>query len=229
MLNLTAPFPDDLHEALPGSAAVLNHRITVDADRWAKELTARELPVPSLFASATGRFRISRADVFSLGAVQPSKEGALELLLASMAWGLGLTASRMHARLDGIQQDPEGAAERLAEAWLCVRANRSQEEAYSILTTPRGAGRIRMLGPAFATKFLYFAQGPEATPRHLILDKVIAGKLRPFAWPDSPPDSWWPGTYANYCMLMSRWAVDAAIQAGHPVRADEIEYSLFRS
>jgi hypothetical protein len=69
-----------------------------------------------------------------------------------------------------------------------VRASTDPKNAYRILTTERGAGRISMLGPAFATKFLYFAQGPEAHPHLLILDKVVATKLRLFAWPNSPTE-----------------------------------------
>jgi hypothetical protein len=229
MIDPTAPLPDVLYRALPGAQAVMNHRTTSDADRWKKLLADRGLSIPPTFAVNSGRFRISRAEVFTLGAGQPSPEAALPLLLVSMAWGLGLRAPRLKARLDAIERDPYGTAERLTEAWEPVRASADPKYAYRILTTERGAGRISMLGPAFATKFLYFAQGPEAHPNLLILDKVVATKLRPFAWPHSPTEGWWPETFASYCTLMDNWAREATDRAEHDVRPDEIEYTLFGS
>ena len=66
---------------------------------------------------------------------------------------------RLHARLDAVAKDPSGTAELLTEAWLAVRDGGDTEKSYSILTDGRGRGRIRFLGPAFATKFLYFLKG----------------------------------------------------------------------
>lgn len=228
MINTSATLPDEIFAALPGLEALLSHTIAVDADRWNRELATRHMPVPEQFAALSGRIFISRAKLLAIGAADPTAETAMDLLLVTLAWGLGLKGSRMRARLDALAEAPKHSAERLLAAWTCVREENSADEAYKILTTDRGRGRIPWLGPAFSTKFLYFAQGSQHRPHHLILDDVVATNLRPFAWPGSPSTGWWPGTYANYCTLMGNWANQASDKAGREVRADEIELTVFR-
>jgi len=65
-------------------------------------------------------------------------------------------------------------------------------------------GRIYGNGLAFATKFLYFAHGSKTSPRCVILDEVVAGKLRDLGvWPKAATAAWFPSTYASYCELMT--------------------------
>ncbi|MGP5071076.1 8-oxoguanine DNA glycosylase OGG fold protein [Arthrobacter rhombi] len=226
MINPHAALPEEIFATLPGREAVLNHTVSVDTDRWNREIAARQMAIPEYFVGRTGRMNISRTDLLALGAADPTAEKAMELLIGALAWGLGLRASRLTARLDALAGSKD-AAERLLAAWICVREEQPADEAYKILTTERGTARIPWLGPAFSTKFLYFAQGLNQKPRHLILDKVIATKLRPFAWPDSPTTAWWPSTYAKYCTLMGNWALQASDRTGREVSPDEIELTVF--
>lgn len=227
MINPHAALPDEIFAALAGREAVLNHTVIVDTDRWNRELDARQMAIPEYFVGRTGQMDISRTDLLALGAADPTAAKAMELLIGALAWGLGLRAPRLTARLDALAGSKD-AAERLLAAWICVREEKPADEAYKILTMDRGKGRIPWLGPAFSTKFLYFAQGLNQQPRHLILDKVAAINLRPFAWPDSPTTAWWPSTYAKYCTLMGNWAHQASDRAGREVRPDEIELTVFR-
>ena len=172
---------------------------------------------------------ISRAEVFDRGDREATVENAFQLLYYSLAWGLGTRAPRLHARLDALSADQDRTGELLVKAWETVKTGAPVVEAYSVLTTDRGAGRIRQLGPAFATKFLYFAQGAAAEPRFLILDAVVAGNLSE-AWPGAAAGGWYPETYGRYCDLMAGWARQAAtrMNQSRQVRADEIELALFR-
>ena len=112
---------------------------------------------------------------------------------------------------------------------MSLRDGNDPKTSYEILTTPKGAGRIKWLGPAFSTKFLYFAQGQAVSPTHLILDKVVATNLHATAWPDAPTSAWWPVTYGSFCALMQAWAAEASNRAGRVVSPDEIEYTVFKS
>ena len=113
------------------------------------------------------------------------------------------------------------------DAWTAVREGRSPQSCYEVLLTDRGRGRIRWLGPAFATKYLYFATGLHRPPACVILDAVVARNLRSLtAWPASPTYGWWPATYGRYCHLVTRWARDAS-SPEHPVWSDQIEKALF--
>lgn len=231
MINLESPVPRAILEDLSGPRAVMNHVVNVNSDRWQKVLSDRGLPVPEDKLASGGRIMISRAEVFKLGQQVPSRAASFQLLYHALAWGLGLPASWLHLRLDGLAEDPDRAAAKLEEAWLATHAGRSPSEVYTILTTERGSGRIKQFGPAFATKFMYFAQGPTVMPNLLILDSVVAGKLRGEIWPDARADAWAPSTYEAYCQLLERWAVQATslLGAGTPVRADQIEYTLFKT
>jgi hypothetical protein len=96
--------------------------------------------------------------------------------------------------------------------------------AYALLRPARTA--INGLGPAFFTKFLYFAGGGRRGS--LILDARVAGRLRrSCGWASLVGTTSWPATtYGRYLELLHRWADE--VSAGvRPVDADEIELQLF--
>jgi len=134
----------------------------------------------------------------------------------------------MAGRLDGVARDHRAATDLLVRAWKHVRDGADPQVCYEDLITSRGAGRIHGNGPAFASKFLYFAHGTRTLPRCVILDRIVAGRLRDLGvWPKAGDHGWFPSTYAGYCDLMSRWAADASNRVGNGVAADEVEYALF--
>lgn len=228
LINPDAPLPDDVYRRLPSRAEVLNHEVSADADRWQRELAARGLTAPIGKLHGTGVVQLSRGDLFSIADQEPSSDSAIQLLWYSLAWGLGTRAPRLHARLNGIAEDERKAANLLTEAWGLARNEADAEKAYSVLTTDKGRGRIKWLGPAFSTKFLYFAQGSARAPSYLILDAVVARNLRSTAWPSAPSTAWWPSTYGEYCLLMKNWAEQAELRSGKETSPDQIELAVFK-
>ncbi|BCW86474.1 hypothetical protein NicSoilE8_41470 (plasmid) [Arthrobacter sp. NicSoilE8] len=231
MINLSSPLPELVLNALSSPAVVSEHQVHVNSDRWQKVLGDKGLAAAGGKLGSGGRITISRQELFDLGQQTPSPSQAMQLLYHSLAWGLGLPGSWLHRRLDGLAKDQTNAARILETAWLAIRSGESTQEVYSLLTTQRGAGRIPRLGPAFGTKFLYFAQGTQAEPNHLILDRVVAGRLKHLdVWPDARNDSWGPAVYSAYCQLLNQWAHQATERTGSevPVRADQIEHTLFK-
>lgn len=230
MILENTPLPDDIRMRLPGPQIVTGHEVNVDGARWRSALTERNLPSLAGKLADADRTTVARGEVFALGDQEPTVENAYQLLYYSLAWGLGTRASRLHQRLDGLAQHPVKAGDLLVSAWTTVRQGAPTKDAYSVLTTNRGGGRISWFGPAFSTKFLYFAQGTTAEPRHLILDQVVARNLQQDAWPQAPTAGWWPETYQRYCTLLSQWAAQASAHPdiNRPVRPDEIELTLFR-
>jgi hypothetical protein len=227
MLNPDAPLPDHVYNRLTSRVPVLNQSVKVDATRWQQALHIRRMPMPVGKLASRGQVALTRADVFAVADQDPEPEAAIQLLWHTLAWGLGPRAQRLHARLDAIA-DQDGASKRLVEAWVSVRDGDDPKTSYQILTTDRGASRIRWLGPAFSTKFLYFAQGQAVAPTHLMLDNVVATNLQATAWPDAPTAGWWPITYGSYCALMQGWAAEASGRSGREVSADEIEFTVFK-
>lgn len=228
LINPDASLPEDIYRRLPSRAKVLSHAVSVDTARWKKELSVRGLPGPTGKLNGSGIVPLSRADVFSVADQEPSPESALQLLWYSLAWGLGTRAPRLHARLNGIAEDERKAANLLMEAWGLARNEADAEKGYSVLTTDKGRGRIKWLGPAFSTKFLYFAQGSTKAPSYLILDAVVARNLRATAWPSAPSTAWWPSTYGAYCLLMKNWAEEAQVRSGNETTSDQIELAVFK-
>ena len=229
MINVDAPLPDDLFAALPGEDAVMGHAIAVNCDRWQDALSTRGLPPLQGALAGPGDTKVSRADVLELGGREITPSNAFQLLYYSLAWGLGRRAPRMHQRLNALTAHQDRAEELLVEAWQAVRNGDPAENVYGVLTTNRGGGRIPWFGPAFSTKFLYFAQGQETPPRYLILDQVVASNLSD-VWPGAAKTAWFPETYARYCAVAGSWAEQATerLEGARKVRADEIEFVLFK-
>ncbi|MCC3280720.1 hypothetical protein LJ754_16360 [Arthrobacter sp. zg-Y40] len=229
MINVDAPLPNDLFASLPGANAVMEHRVTVDGLRWQEALNHRGLPPLQGVLAGPDITQVSRGDVFDLGSREATPANAVQLLYYSLAWGLGSRAPRLQRRLDSLAAHLEKATELLVTAWTSVREGSPAFEVYGVLSTNRGAGRIPWLGPAFSTKFIYFAQGAAVPPRYVILDQVVSRNLRD-AWPGAAKAAWYPATYERYCALAGRWAAEATerLDGARKVRADEIELALFR-
>ena len=222
-LDVSFALPQDHRDRIPDRECLLNHSITVDPQRWQRELHKRSLPAAGgQLASSSDTIEVKRADVFKLADEDITDANALQLLYLSLALGLGTRASRLSPRLTVLAKNIDRAPGLLREAWAATRSGQLSKICYEILLTPKGQPRIPWLGAAFATKFLYFASGSDRIPQNLILDAVVARNLRKSAWADSPTSAWWSDTYANYCKLMADWADEAN------AAPDQIEMMLFR-
>jgi hypothetical protein len=221
-------FPDDLVNALgePRSVRVDGHWIPVNPEWWNKELIDRGLPGGPLQVTYDSRHGpgISRGALFELAAATDRSDRDLRLLWHTLAWGGGRRARLMSKRLDGVVANPEGFARALGAAGANART--SPIDAYETLY-PSGRTLIKYLGPAFLTKFLYFAGRGVATHPCAILDRVVAAKLRYFGWEGLRSAGWSAATYEQYCELLACWAREASSRLGRPVTIDEIERGLF--
>ena len=208
----------------------MKHGVDVDAARWRAELSKRGLPTLTGTLGNIDRTSLTRRDVFEVGDRERTPDNAFQLFYYSLAWGLGIKAPRLHHRLDNFATHREEASELLVSAWNAARDSESVKDAFIILTTEDGAGRIPWFGPAFSTKFLYFAQGAAAAPKHLSLDRFVAANLDRDAWPDATTDVWVPEVYEQYCTLLAGWADEASGDSSvdRDVRADEIELAITR-
>ncbi|AXL93030.1 hypothetical protein C4J65_35780 [Streptomyces sp. CB09001] len=217
------------------------HIIRYTPGRWA-QIT----PWPKSLAptSAGGDATVSRAEVASAVADALRREAFREALVATYVWGKGKRGtpggsgpSTLHKTLtfDGLD-----AA--LAAAVTALREH-GAPQAYAALQ-----GQVPGLGPAFFTKFLYFtaiAVPPDRGPRPLILDRVLARRLRQIAaavgresghdvdgsvaawvWSDS---NWTPHRYGVYLFFMHAATGQLATGDSWPSGAapDLLECALF--
>ena len=123
-------------------------------------------------------------------------------------------------RIDSIAGDPSAAALTLRSA--AQLSHSDTESAYNTLY-PRAVPAIAHLGPAFFTKYLYFAGAGAPDHASLILDSRVAAALVDIGWTSLHPEGGWPAeTYGRYCALFARWAREAG-----NLRPDLFERWLF--
>lgn len=226
-----APVPAKLDlRALPARSDLLTAQpVRVNANRWRRLLDSLDLPPAQGFLAESEWVRPSRGDVFRAGDADINEDTATQLYYASLAWGLGAKARHLTTRLERYARSYDFASQALVKAWQAVRDGSGAQDCYEVLMHHTGRGRIPHFGPAFATKFLYFASGTRRVPQLLILDAVVARRLQSLGvWEGAPTYNWRPSTYQGYCDLLVRWADEATQTLGRPVAADEVELALFQ-
>lgn len=207
---------------------ILGHAITVNLTWWNDALHERDLPGgPVVGHDSTGqrvdrgRAVITRGDIFALAAASSgSPTDTLTLLWHTLAWGAGGKVRQVLNRMDSVARDRSAAA--LALRTAAQLSHRDPERAYDTLY-PRGTPAIAHLGPAFFTKYLYFAGAGAPDHPSLILDSRVAAALVDIGWTSLHPEGGWPAeTYQRYCTLLARWAQEAG-----NLRPDLFERWLF--
>lgn len=175
--------------------------------------------------SAIGTGTISRGDLFELAPRAASDpDAALALLWHSYAWGAGPSALRNVSRLVDSVRRTNDASIRLMHA--AALAATSPHEAYASLK-PGRQNLFRWFGPAFFTKFLYFASADDARQPCLILDENVALSLFHHGWSSLKTASWPVSTYDRYLGLVTRWLGELEADTGGRPRADLVERWLF--
>lgn len=222
------------------AAWVLDHGFdprTVGAEWWQRELAARHLAQSVTTFDHDGQERLTRSDLFRLGAVAAQPEAKdddlLTFLWHVLAWGTG-GGQRGNRQRVAAFADPDDCQLNigLLRAALHAAAEGDPGTAYSTLIRP-GRAAIRGLGPAFFTKALYFASEETAGTRCLILDARVAGNLHAAGWTSLPRRgnnftyNWFTTTYVAYCELLQRWVAEAEQELGTAIWPDEIERALF--
>jgi hypothetical protein len=175
-----------------------NHAIDVGRPWWTE--TLRDYGFDDTLSGET----IRRADIFATAdAAAGAPDAALTLLWNALAWGSGSGRRNNKARIAAVAANREAATGLLQEA-----AQRSRDkplDAYDLLY-PGNKTAISDLGPAFFTKYLYFAGA--GSPQHpcSILDENVAYALnRTCGWTTLPLKNWYATTYERYAQLVARW------------------------
>jgi hypothetical protein len=180
--------------------------------RWVARFPEREALLTSLpdrLDRVTVRARCSSAAT--------SPEAAWQAFLVVMVWGFG-TVGYGPWRTAQVLAATVEAQERLASVAQQLAAQGALD-AYRLLA---GGCRLRGLGPAFGTKYLYFCpQGPG--PPALIFDRLVAKWLTRTVQISLNPGSWSAGTYRRYLDILGAWA------AALDVAPDEIEQRIFQA
>jgi hypothetical protein len=226
------PLPTDVLKHLgPGrTTEILQHAIKVNLDWWNAKLDVHGLPggpVQGRNAQGatikSGVALITRGDVF---AYAQNQDSVYPLFWHSLAWGAGFKLRLCHRRMIEVQRGGPNLGKSLQAAAVSSRTDPGA--AYLMLCPSTSSSLVKYLGPAFATKFLYFAGAGNPSHPSLILDSVVAGALRRYGWASLSSKGAWPSsTYVRYCDLLGRWAGVASPMLGRTVSADEIEKALF--
>ncbi len=204
------------------------HSVEVNLNWWNDSLGRFGLPGGPLqgydeegHSTSTGHARISRQQIFELArGCDEDPVLAQRMLWHALAWGSGLKPRMNHRRMRSVEELP-AAGPLLVEA---ARLSKVDPVGAYALLYPRNKTAISGLGPAFFTKYLYFAG--QGVPQHpsLILDRVVANSLKRYGWASMITASWAPETYGRYLGLVNAWQSELE---GAPVRLDMFEKFLF--
>ncbi|MEU2488818.1 MULTISPECIES: 8-oxoguanine DNA glycosylase OGG fold protein [Streptomyces] len=197
-------------------------------------------PWPTTFAdrAAAASASVSRAEVVAAVRAAEQSESWAEAFVATQVWGYGVTGYGPYRTRQVLAQS--GAEDVVTEA-VSLLVDKGAVAAYEALSTLDG------LGPAFLTKFLYFAglALPEVKgPRPLILDSVLAGVLRRHAmkvgravgyeWSEAITKRIWrdSGWSSHRYDVYLRWMYAAndrlvAASINWPAAPDVLELALF--
>lgn len=145
-------------------------------------------------------------------------QSILEAFVVAMIWGHGRSGYGAWRTARVLNNCPDASARLLAAHEL---ARRSPIDAYSAMGYQH-ACNLKYLGPAFGTKFIFFAAASNGH-RAAILDALTAEWVRRFTdgLTQFSPASWRPTEYRRYLELMEDWSA----QIGEPVST--IEWLMF--
>lgn len=194
------------------------HQVAVNRQWWTDELSKHGLADTVLSDS------ISRGDIFTLAeSALDDPAAALTLLWNALAWGSGNNQRNNKARIASVAAEPDSAAVLLQQA---ARLSRTDPRAAYDLLLPNNKTAISNLGPAFFTKYLYFAGGGAAHHRCCILDRNVAAALNDTCgWASLPIEgAWLASAYERYALLTDRWVAEH-----HLSRHDFVERWLFEN
>lgn len=181
-------------------------------DRWPSTLAK-----PPTLDDDSADVRVTRQSLLDSADGLKTGEDAVDFYVRVCSWGAGTKAQRIARCVKPLHQ-PD-AAESLVQSHAMVRSG-DPVGAYAAMWRG-GAHRIKYLGPAFFTKWLYFsAYGTwnSTTAAPLILDARVANTLGWWSYGWSAHDY---GTYLERAEeLRQQWCPDRG--------AHVVEYALFK-
>lgn len=179
--------------------------------------------------------KIHRSEVLKLGEMHRAGNiSATDLFIASMVWGNGGTGYGPYRTSVALNIPRKGSTPvNVIENIGRLARTGDTEGAYEAMTNS-----LWRIGPAFGTKFLYFASPPEANAP--IFDGVVAGwKSEGLPWVSRPSTAWtWNWStydlYRTWCsqqfhMLSAQGHLDgiSTFHSDGSLYADVIESSIF--
>lgn len=199
----------------PGDELVRDHRVTFLRSHWSNQLPGLSCPV---LDSVEERITVSRRELFDAARDAETEEGVLDLYVKVAGWGSG-TSARSIARCARVLRQNNAVATLSIAREASIAA--SPVEAYRRMNT-RSDLRIKYLGPAFFTKWLYFTgyDQRELKPAPLILDARVAtaiGWKRKWGWRSA--------AYGEYLEAVEQ----VRAEWGPGATAHVVEYSLFKA
>lgn len=173
------------------------------------EIDATTIDLPELIGRGDVRRRAQQAD--------REPEAARRSFIIAMAWGYGAQGYGRF-RTARVLDDP-AATTKLHDVVTTLYAD-GAIAAYQRMATDC---RLRYLGPAFGTKFLYFCDPGRWHPKALILDRLVGDWWHANLGQALNPWAWDSDTYARYLVAMDRWARRLECES------DDLETLMFRS
>lgn len=158
-----------------------------------------ELPsdLAALRPDETAKVRVNRRQIFERSDGVQTPADAMNLYVLMCGWGAGIAGRSVARSMKPLSQP--GVADKLFDSHQAIRAGMHPVEAYDQLR--RGAHQIKYFGPAFFTKWIYFAGYEVANDlRPLILDRQVAAGLN---WATT---GWTATQYGEYLGLAARLA-----------------------
>ncbi|MGD0256066.1 MAG: hypothetical protein ABSB99_11080 [Acidimicrobiales bacterium] len=219
-------------EAPFGRELVLAQAVRVYERHWIQRVPAKAWPqgLRDCPHDCNGRLELTRQAVLEVGAGAVENRTPLafeQLLVAAAAWGAG-TKWRSVVRaqrpwIDKLATAPTEVGHLLANAASVLLDGDGATEAYQTLL--EGRGHISGLGPAFFTKFLYFAgfDRSKSERRPLILDRYVARGLNDVRCTNWGDTAWSSLQYGEYL----DWAKNQAQGSGPITSEDEAEYRIW--
>jgi hypothetical protein len=179
---------------------------------WSKDTWRKEFPQHADLINRLPE-RVDRATALSFARDVYSPEAAVEAFIVAMIWGHGHTGYGPW-RTARVLEGTAGAPKILFEASQRARAE-GGPEAFAWLAE----NRLRRLGVAFATKYLFFCSYDSTYPAP-ILDRVVLRWLRTnVGWRIGL--DWRVQEYSEYARTIRAWAGDLGIGVG------DVEYLMF--
>ncbi|MFH9863028.1 hypothetical protein [Streptomyces sp. NPDC017202] len=204
--------PADL--LVPPRDEVLGLAIPFDRKRWLSHLPdATWWPAELDGCPCVGRWpRVDRRTVLGMADGVGTVEGRRHLLIAALVWGTGTKARSVNRRGHIFAHTSATHIDARLATVLTVLRERGAVAAYRAC---RNDQRIPYLGPAFFTKFLYFAghEDPVGPFRPLILDGVVSRALkdRKAVAENWPLNGWTTEQYARYLDVVHEQAASAGV------------------
>jgi hypothetical protein len=177
--------------------------------RWSPSLWQQQFPEHADYLSTLPQ-PIGRADVAARCVHAPEgADQATKAFITAMIWGYG-TVGYGWFRTSRVLRENEDAGERLATV---ARIARDQGGPAAFAWLAERPHRLRWLGVAFATKYLFFcAAGGHAQPA-LVLDRLVRDWMsRNLAW--DLRLEWVVEDYHEYVNTMSAWAMELDLKPG---------------